>query len=224
MSPLVRTGLVAVLLSLASIAVHAEDKSFKRADLDDAAIKLEAQIKTDAGTITKPAAELRKDAAAAFQKNDLRNGMLVLGQVVTAEPSDAASWLRLARTVAQIRPRDDKEKALFLDRATTAAYIAYTRSTNKGEEADALALLGRTLSDRREWRGALDAMRLALDIREVAELRGQYERLRVDHGFRMLDYTIDSDAVSPRACFQFSETLPAKRRRLLSFHFGRRAR
>jgi len=27
----------------------------------------------------------------------------------------------------------------------------------------------------------------------------------------MLDYSVDSDAASPRACFQFSEKLPAKR-------------
>ena len=32
-----------------------------------------------------------------------------------------------------------------------------------------------------------------------------------DHGFRLLDYSVDSDAVSPRACFQFSEDLPGKR-------------
>jgi hypothetical protein len=205
-----RAGLIAVLATLVSFPASADDKAFKRADLDDAAVKLEAQIKTDAGAIAKPAAQLRKDADAAFQKNDLRNGMLVLGQLITAEPNDASSWLRLARTVAQIRPRDDKEKALFLDRASTAAYIAYQRTGNRNEEADALALLGKTLADRKEWRGALDTMRLALDIREIADLRGQYERLRVDHGFRMLDYSVDSDATSPRACFQFSESLPAK--------------
>ena len=66
-------------------------------------------------------------------------------------------------------------------------------------------------ADRKEWRPALDAMRLALDLRETAELRGQYERLRVEHGFRMLDYSVDSDAISPRACFQFSEELPGRR-------------
>ena len=42
-------------------------------------------------------------------------------------------------------------------------------------------------------------------------MRQQYERLREDHGFRLLDYTVDSDAASPRACFQFSEDLPSKR-------------
>ena len=53
-------------------------------------------------------------------------------------------------------------------------------------------------------------MRLSLDLREVAEVRGQYEKMRDEHGFRLLDYTVDSDSASPRACFQFSEDL-AKR-------------
>src|SRR5262249_54759831 len=61
------------------------------------------------------------------------------------------------------------------------------------------------------WRPALDALRVSLELREVAEVRQQYERLREDHGFRLLDYTVDSDAASPRACFQFSEDLPGKR-------------
>ncbi len=61
------------------------------------------------------------------------------------------------------------------------------------------------------WRPALDALRLSLELREVAEVRAQYERLREDHGFRILDYTVDADAASPRACFQFSEELPGKR-------------
>jgi uncharacterized protein YfaS (alpha-2-macroglobulin family) len=47
-------------------------------------------------------------------------------------------------------------------------------------------------------------------MREVAEVRGQYEKMRDQHGFRLLDYTVDSDGASPRACFQFSEDL-AKR-------------
>jgi alpha-2-macroglobulin len=41
-------------------------------------------------------------------------------------------------------------------------------------------------------------------------VRGQYEKMRDEHGFRLLDYTVDSDSASPRVCFQFSEDL-AKR-------------
>ncbi len=61
------------------------------------------------------------------------------------------------------------------------------------------------------WRSALDTLRLSLELREVAEVRGQYERLREQYGFRVLDYTVDADAASPRACFQFSESLPGNR-------------
>ncbi len=207
----VRAGLAAALIALAVIPTLAADKAFKRSDFDDAAIKLEAQIKSDAGTVTKSAATLRHDADLAFQKNDFRTGMTVLGQLVTVAPTDASNWLRLARAVLQIFPRDDREKALLLDRATTAAYIAYQRASDRNLEADSLAVLGQTLADRKLWRPALDSMRLALDLRESADLRGQYERLRSAYGFRMLDYSVDSDAVSPRACFQFSEELPGRR-------------
>ncbi len=211
----VRAGLagvaVAAFLALGAIAGHAADKAYHDDDLGQAAIKLEAQIKTDAGEVTKPAAQLRRDADAAFAKKDFRAGMTVLGQLVTSAPNDATAWLRLSRAVLQIRPRDDREKSLLLDRASTSAYIAYTRATEKPLEAESLAVLGTTLASRKMWRPALDTLRLSLDMRESAETRGDYEKLRAEHGFRMLDYTVDSDAVSPRACFQFSETLPGKR-------------
>src|SRR6185437_4060762 len=207
----VRAGLAAVLIAFALFPALAADKSFKESGLDEAAIKLEAQIKSDAGTVTKPAAALRRDADAAFQKNDFRTGMLVLGQLVTVAPEDASSWLRLARAVLQIRPRDEREKALLLDRASTAAYVAYRRASDRTVEADSLSVLGRTLADRKQWRGALDSLRLSLELRETAELRSQYEKLRAEHGFRLLDYSVDSDSISPRACFQFSEELPGRR-------------
>src|SRR6185437_6988086 len=124
---------------------------------------------------------------------------------------DASSWLRLARTILQIKPRDDREKALLFDRASTAAYIAYQRAGDRNLEADSLSVLGRTLSDRQQWRGALDSLRLSLELRETAELRGQYEKLRAEHGFRLLDFTVDSDSIAPRACFQLSEELPGRR-------------
>ncbi|HJS62857.1 MAG TPA: alpha-2-macroglobulin, partial [Pseudolabrys sp.] len=207
----VRAGLAAALVALVFSPALAADKAFKHGGLDEAAIKLEAQIKTDAGNVGKPAATLRRDADAAFQKNDFRAGMLVLGQLVAAAPDDATSWLRLSRAVLQIKPRDDREKALLLDRASTAAYIAYQRARDRNVEADSLSVLGRALADRQQWRGALDAARLSLELRETADLRSHYEKLRAEHGFRLLDYTVDSDSISPRACFQFSEELPGRR-------------
>ena len=211
MRRVVRSSIGVAFFFLSLWPALALDKAFHQSGLDEAAIKLEAQIKNDAGAVGKTAATLKRDADTAFQKNDFRAGMVVLGQLVSVAPDDSSNWLRLSRTVLQIRPRDDREKALLLDRASTAAYIAYQRATDRGVEADSLAVLGRTLADREQWRGALDSMRFSLELREIAELRSRYEKLRAEHGFRLLDYSVDSDSISPRVCFQFSEELPGRR-------------
>jgi uncharacterized protein YfaS (alpha-2-macroglobulin family) len=206
-----RAAVMAALVALLSIPATAATKPFQRDDLADAAIRLEAQIKKDAGQVTKSAAQLRSEADAAFARNDFRTGMQLLGQIVVVAPNDAANWLRLAKAILQIKPGNERERTLLLERAATAAYIAYQRTSDPAIEAEALVVLSRTFADRQLWRPALDTLRLSLDLREVADVRQQYERLRESHGFRLLDYSVDSDAASPRACFQFSENLPAKR-------------
>ncbi|HEY0569730.1 MAG TPA: alpha-2-macroglobulin family protein, partial [Xanthobacteraceae bacterium] len=207
---LVRAATLCATLAFSLLTAQAADKAFKRDDLADAALKLETQIKSEAGPVAKSGASLRTDADAAFRRSDLRTGLQILGQIAATAPDDSGNWLRLARTIFQIRPSNGSEQTFLLERASTAAYIAYQRAGNAGEEADALAVLGRAMSERKLWRPALDAMRLSLDLREVAEVRGSYEKMRDEHGFRLLDYTVDSDSASPRACFQFSEDL-AKR-------------
>ena len=92
----VRAAFAAALVLLLSVPAIAADKPFKRDDLADAAIKLEAQIKAEAGQVAKPAAALRREADAAFQRNDFRSGMQILGQIVAVAPDDSANWLRLA--------------------------------------------------------------------------------------------------------------------------------
>lgn len=210
MRGLVRAIGVCAVLVLGVVSSQAADKAFRRDELADRAIKLEAQIKSEAGPVAKSAATLRTDADAAFRRADQRAGLQILGQIVAIAPEDGANWLRLAKTVAQIRPVNSSETTFFNERAATAAYLAYQRAGNAGEEADALAVLGRAMAARKLYRPALDALRLSLDLREVADVREQYEKMRGDHGFRLLDYSVDSDSASPRACFQFSEDL-AKR-------------
>ncbi len=207
---LVRAAALCATLALGLVTAQAADKAFKRDDLADSAVKLEAQIKGEAGAVAKTSATLKADADAAFRRSDFRTGLQILGQIAAATPEDSGNWLRLARVIFQISPRNPSEQTFLWERASTAAYIAYQRAGNAGEEAEALAVLGRAMSERKLWRPALDSLRLSLDLREVAEVRGQYEKMRDEHGFRLLDYTVDSDSASPRACFQFSEDL-AKR-------------
>ncbi|NOJ47934.1 alpha-2-macroglobulin family protein [Bradyrhizobium archetypum] len=207
---LVRASVICAALALGLTAAGAADKAFKRDELADSAVKLEAQIKSEAGPVAKSSATLRNDADAAFRRSDFRVGLQILGQIAATTPEDSANWLKLAKTIFQIRAASSSEQTFLYERAATAAYIAYQRAGNQAEEADALAVIGRAMSERKLWRPALDALRMSLDMREVAEVRGQYEKMRDQHGFRLLDYTVDSDGASPRACFQFSEDL-AKR-------------
>src|SRR3954466_13575852 len=220
MLALARAGFVAALVTLLSIpfsVAASAQKPFVRDDLADAAIKVEAQIKSEGGQVAKPAAVLRREADTAFQRNDFRAGLQLLGQLAVVAPDDGANWLRLAKSVLQIRPANERERTTLLERAATTAYIAYQRTKVPAEEADSLLIISRTFADRSLWRPALDALRISLDLREVAELRQQYERMREDHGFRLLDYSVDADAASPRVCFQFSEDLPGRRTDLSPF-------
>ncbi len=211
MLALMRASLMAALLMFPCVSAFSADKPYHRDDLAEAAVRLEGQIKADAGRVAKPLAALRRDADAAFARNDLKGGTQILGQIVAVAPGDTANWLRLSRTILRTRPADDRERATLLDRAATAAYVAYQRTADAREEAEALVLVGRSYADHTLWRPALDALRLSLELREVADVRAQYEKMRDDHGFRLLDYSVDSDSASPRVCFQFSEQLPGKR-------------
>src|SRR5438552_1902674 len=60
-----RAGFIAALATLVSFSAIAAEKPFQRDDLADAAIKLEGQIKQDAGTVAKPVATLLREAAAS---------------------------------------------------------------------------------------------------------------------------------------------------------------
>jgi uncharacterized protein YfaS (alpha-2-macroglobulin family) len=207
----VRAGVIAALVSLASTAAFAADKPFQREELADSAIKLEARIKTEAGTVAKPLATLRRDLDAATGRREYRSAIQLLGQIVTVAPNDAANWLRLARASMQVLPSDERERTALLERASIAAYIAYQRAGNRNEEADALVTLGRSFAERKLWRPALDSLQLSLDLRNMDDVRALYEQMRAQHGFRLLDYSVDSDAASPRICFQFSEALAGRR-------------
>src|SRR5258708_4519445 len=105
MRAFVRAAVAAAPVLLLSVPAIAADKSFKRPDLADAAIKLEAQIKAESGEVTKPIAALRREVDAAFQRGDDRGGVRILGQIVAVAPDRSVTWLRLASSLPQLPPR-----------------------------------------------------------------------------------------------------------------------
>jgi len=191
-------------------------KSFARPALASEAVRLEAALKAEAPTAGRSAAQWRRVAQAESNREGATGGpeLAALAAAISADPSDAGLWLDYARVANAIAlDEDNKDGALrgkVRGRATAAAYQGYLRARSAADEAGALARLGEIQASRSDWRPAIEAYRASLMAREDAEVRQTFETLRTEHGFRILDYKVDSDAAAPRACFVFSEALAAR--------------
>src|SRR5262245_31144854 len=205
-----RAGLVAALFVFVSISSPAADKTFQDEALDDAAVTLEADLKDEAGTVEKPVIKLKQEADALIRDQDLEGAADTYTQIVSVAPNDSKAWRRLADVWLLIPPSDQDDGSERYERATTAAYIAYQRSTTPEEESASLITLANAFAKREEWRQALNALKTALTLHETPELKTAYDSLREKYGFRISNFSVDSDASSPRACFQFSESLPKR--------------
>jgi len=147
-----RAGLVAALFVFVSTPSPAAQKTFQDDALDDAAVTLEADLKDEAGTVEKPVIKLKQDADALMREQDLESAADSYVQIVTVAPNDAKAWRRLADVWLLIPPSDQDDGSERYERATTAAYIAYQRSTTPEEESASLITLANAFAKREEWR------------------------------------------------------------------------
>src|SRR5690606_30043679 len=91
--------------------------------------------------------------------------------------------------------------------ARAAAFRAYELAADAESEARALAILAEAYARNSDWRPALDAYKESLRLDEHPEVRAAYQTMREEHGFRVVNYEVDADTASPRACLNFSEDL-----------------
>lgn len=210
MSALFRAGLFAALIVFAAAPSHAAEKSFQDDALDDAAITLEAEVKEEAGALAEPLAKLKQAAAALIKSGDFSSAAKNYVGIVAAAPSDAKAWRQLAELWLLIPATAEDDGSERAERARTAAYIAYRRAKTAAEESAALATLADAFARRQEWREALNALKLATSLHATPALEAKYAELREKYGFRVANFSVDSDSASPRACFQFTESLPKR--------------
>ena len=155
----------------------------------------------------KGAHGLWKDGAAALSEGDARRAARNYRHALKLESGVHALWLDLAYAVLSVKGKDYSKTARLLEEATSAAINAYDISTSNGERARALAFLANALQRRQLYRSSLEAYKASLLLTETASVRAAYAKLHAQHGFRMVDYSVDSDAASPRVCLRFSEDL-----------------
>lgn len=204
-------GLWILCLSLQLISPSLAEKAFVRPELAAAAAKYESRLKAEADPAGKPLAQWLREADMASARNDQRAAAKALSAAVLLDRNNIGLLLRLSERFGRIDAKDNYvERSDFQARTTAFSYLAYQRAANPMDEARALAQLGRQLAAQSLWRPAIDALKISLALHEDASLRQAFEEIDAQHGFRILDYQIDADAASPRACFQFSESLPKK--------------
>ncbi len=197
----------AALLALAISPAPAAEKPYFHPDVAADATRLQGALRKLWSPQGKTAPLWRKAAEQMLKVGDNRTAVADFGAVLALEPQDAKSWLALARSLEATEPVNDQERASFNEYAAGAAYTAYTLNQSEPAKAEALALLAEALKRRELWRPALGAYKASLALADVKPIRDAYDKLRSEQGFRVTDYSVDSDAVTPRLCIQFSDPL-----------------
>jgi tetratricopeptide (TPR) repeat protein len=160
-----------------------------------------------AKTIKKTEADLQLELTAAVEQGNNRTAAQVVEQLLALKPDDQANWQKLADFLLIAEPFNSQDGYELPSLALGAAIRAYQLSGNNDQKAAALNGVAQALVKRQDWRPALNAYRASLELVENADIRKTYEELRKIHGFRITDYTVESDAPQPRLCFQFSDPL-----------------
>lgn len=182
----------------------------------DEARKLAARIQT-AGRPAATAATLASQAESALKAKQPERAAALYAQALRLNPTDRRLWTALADASMMAEPADWQARQRFQQQATNAAVNAYLQSEDTQSRAAVLALLGRTLAERAQWRGAIRATRAALALVETQGVRQAYDKLVAEHGFRITEHKVDANAASPRICIQFSDALATQSANLTDF-------
>jgi uncharacterized protein YfaS (alpha-2-macroglobulin family) len=207
MRPLLRLVFTALWVGIAATAFA--QKNFVREDLASDWVRLEESLRneTRATTQDRSAEQAHRDALASEARSDWRAALRGFTAAIVANPKDPSHWLGYVRAALQIDRLNDRPDPTLRNRIAAAAYGAFQRAQDKADEAEALADLGAISVRQESWRSALNAYRASIDRVDAPDIRRVYEDLLSKYGFRILNYTVDSDSQNPRVCFQFSEPL-----------------
>lgn len=145
--------------------------------------------------------------SAAAVQNDFSNMRRLASAWVRADGLNFEAWRAFTDTFWRSRSNKWQEKRDYQSKAISGALESYRLAEGNEQKSNALDILARTLVLSDRYRPALEAYKKSLEVLETPRVRAAYEALDADHGFRMLDYSVDSDAASPRVCLQFSERL-----------------
>jgi len=199
---------ICLLVMLAANAARAQEISFGHEGVQADAKRYEAYLKANWQPGSKQGREFRSDGNRLLAAGtDFRAASRAFVQSVVADVNDTESWLGLARALLAIRPDQGSERYDLPVNASGAAWLAYQRAQTPAAKAGALLVLHEAFKRRSYWRPAIDALRASVALVAAPEAQAALDQLVAQHGFRIAEYKVDTDAAQPRLCIQFSERL-----------------
>ena len=196
-----------VALFAVSIA-NAQERSFTHAGVQADAKRYETYLRLNWQPGAKQGRELRAEGSRLLAAGtDFRAASRSFAQAVVFDANDTEAWTNLARALLAIKADQGSERYELPVNASGAAWNAYERARAPAAKSAALWVLHEALKRRSYWRPAIDALQAGIALNPTAEAQDALEKLVAEHGFRIAEYKVDTDATQPRLCIQFSERL-----------------
>jgi uncharacterized protein YfaS (alpha-2-macroglobulin family) len=193
---------------LGANALSAQEQSFNHPGVQADAKRYETYLKANWQPGARQARDLRNEGVRLLAAGkDFRAASRSFAQAVVADANDWEGWLGLARSLLAINPDQGSERYDLPVNASGAAWNAYQRAHTPAAKAIALQVLHEAFRRRSYWRPAIEALRVSVGLAPTPEHQAALQSLVAEHGFRILEYKVDSDASQPRLCVQFSEDL-----------------
>jgi len=154
-----------------------------------------------------PPADRSFDAlVSSARRTDPREAINLFGAALNINDSPNI-WADLSRTYLAIKRGGYQERRTWRRRGMAASINAYLRTKTPSQQATVLNQMAVALERRGNGRQMIEALRLSIKLSRREETQAALERAIGKYGFRVLKHTVDSNAVSPRICVNFSESL-----------------
>ncbi len=191
----------------ASRKARNEELSFLSRSLMDDAAAYARRLPRNFKAGGESSGQLESQARAAFGSRNFDEAERQFARALTLDAESNDLWMGLVGSLLAQEPSDWQRRNQVETDGTLAAINAYLTSAGEDEQVQALDSLASSLERRQLYKPAIKALRAGLAMDETPARRARYDQMVATHGFRILDHQVDSDAVSPRICVVFSDTL-----------------
>ncbi len=118
-------------------------------------------------------------------------------------------WTQISRWVSHWLSNNRKFDRRLQNLSINSALGAYQYSRTQSARSAALVATAEALVQKRLYRAAIATYRASLQLREDADTRSAFAKLRREKGFRITSHAVEADMNTPRVCVDFSEQLDA---------------